>query len=77
WVDIEKALRQLRRVAIELRLAGYEAQSENVQQAILPFANLDPDSFKWSELETASRAVKFGTMKSVQKKEEHHVYHTV
>ncbi|MGE9212598.1 helicase-exonuclease AddAB subunit AddA [Exiguobacterium aurantiacum] len=77
WVDIEKALRQLRRVAIELRLAGYEAQSENVQQAILPFVNLDPDSFKWSELETASRAVKFGTMKSVQKKEEHHVYHTV
>lgn len=77
WVDIEKALRQLRRVAIELRLAGYEAQSENVQQAILPFANLDPDSFKWSELETASRAVKFGTMKSVQKKDEHHVYHTV
>ncbi|TCI23604.1 helicase-exonuclease AddAB subunit AddA [Exiguobacterium sp. SL-9] len=77
WVDIEKALRQLRRVAVELRLAGYEAQSENVQQAILPFANLDPDSFKWSELETASRAVKFGTMKSVQKKEEHHVYHTV
>ncbi|RHB46603.1 helicase-exonuclease AddAB subunit AddA [Exiguobacterium sp. AM39-5BH] len=77
WVDIEKALRQLRRVAIELRLAGYEAQSENVQQAILPFANLDPDSFKWSELETSARSVKFGTMKSVQKKDEHHVYHTV
>ncbi|TCI25443.1 helicase-exonuclease AddAB subunit AddA [Exiguobacterium sp. SH5S4] len=77
WVDIEKALRQLRRVAIELRLAGYEAQSENVSKAIFPFQNIDEDTLKWSELETASRAVKFGTMKSVQKKDEHHIYHTV
>lgn len=77
WANIEKALRQLRRVAIELRLAGYEAQSENVSKAIFPFQNINEDTLKWSELETASRAVQFGAMKPVQKKEEHQIYHTV
>lgn len=77
FTDIERALRQLRRVGIELRLAGYEAQAENVLAAIAPFERIEAETLKWSELETAARAVKFGTMKSVKRVDEHAIYHNV
>lgn len=77
FTDIERALRQLRRVGIELRLAGYEAQAENVLTAIAPFDQVEAESLTWSELETAARAVKFGSMKPVKRQDEHHIYHTV
>lgn len=77
WRDIEKAIRALRRLEAELRIAGYEAQSENVRQAIFPFEQIEGEKIVWSELETAARAMKFGTMKAVPRKEEHHIYHEV
>lgn len=76
WVDIEKAIRQLRRVEVELRLAGYEAQAEVARDAISPFNRFEDKSFKWSDLETASRSIKFDRMKAVPKKEEHEIYHS-
>ena len=75
WKDISKAVQSLRSLETELRMAGYEAQAENVRQAIFPIEQIEEENIVWSELETAARAVKFGTMKSVPKKEEHHIYH--
>ncbi|WP_455330934.1 helicase-exonuclease AddAB subunit AddA [Exiguobacterium profundum] len=77
WHDIEKAVRDLRKLEAELRVAGYEPQSENIRQAIFPFEQLEGETIVWSELETAARAMKFGTMKAVPKKEEHQIYHEV
>ncbi|WP_337874651.1 helicase-exonuclease AddAB subunit AddA [Exiguobacterium sp.] len=77
WQDIEKAVRDLRKLEAELRVAGYEPQSENIRQAIFPFEQLEGEEIVWSELETAARAMKFGTMKAVPKKEEHQIYHEV
>ncbi len=74
WHDIEKAVRDLRKLEAELRVAGYEPQSENIRQAIFPFEQLEGETIVWSELETAARAMKFGTMKAVPKKEEHQIY---
>lgn len=74
YEEIDKAVRALRRIEVELRIAGYPVQAESIGDAIQSF-DLIAQQPQWSQLETAARGVSFKTMKAVPRKEEHAIYH--